>query len=240
MSKKGKKKNQKSNNLLDRLEECDRGGQFELDLSQLKLEIWPTETMVVPNIATLKAYGNLWNTVPGLDAFKGLESIDLSRCKITNLDESNLTGLHRLKFLDLSRNELTEIPDDITHLPLLQNINLSRNQISKLPKDVKGMVSIRVIDLSHNSLTNIGSIFDELPNLHEIDFINNPDLDENTMSIKTRRLFEKKQLLRSKRSRRVLINRALGIRHDVLVKEQKFIEDEIAKSKMNHTVNAFP
>ena len=161
MSKKGKKKNGKSNNLLDRLEECDRGGQFELDLSQLKLELWPTETMVVPNIATLKAYGNLWNTVPNLDTFRGLESIDLSRCKITNLDESNLTGLHKLKFLDLSRNELTEIPDDITHLPLLQDINLSRNQISKLPNDVKGMVSVRVIDLSNNSLKIVGNVFDE-------------------------------------------------------------------------------
>lgn len=238
--KKGKKP-PRSTNMLDRLEECERGGQFELDLGGLKISAWPAETIIVPNIAVLKAHGNNFTTIPTLEGFRGLDTINISRNKIIHLNDTKLSSLHRLKYLDLSRNQLESIPEDITELPLLVSLNVSRNKIATVPKDMAPMRSLKTLDLSSNALTIVGDVFDGPPQLEELNLSDNPDMDLKSMSDKSRRMHEKRQLFRSKASRRVLIGRALGIRKDVLVREQEHIQNEIAKATATHgTPNPFP
>ena len=234
------KKVAKSTNMLDRLEECDRGGQFELDLNGLKLSGWPEETIIVPNIAVLKANGNCFKTMPSLEGFRGLDTISLMNNQIIHLNDMKLASLHRLKHLNLSRNEMEAIPEEICDLPLLVSLDLGRNKIATLPKEMSGMRSLKTLDLQCNKLTVIGSVLDGPPQLFELNLSDNPDMDLKSMSEKTRRMHEKRQLLKSKNARRVLIGRALGIRKDVLVREQEHIEKEIAAAKHAHAPNPFP
>lgn len=226
--------------MLDRLEECDRGGQFELDLTGLKLPVWPAETIIVPNIAVLKANGNKFKTLPTLEGFRGLDSIFVMNNLISDLNDTKLSSLHRLKHLNLSRNQLDFIPAEITDLPLLQTLEMGRNKIATLPKEMSGMRSLKTLDLSFNQLTHIGNVLDGPPSLQDLNLGDNPDIDNKSMSEKTRRMHEKRQLLRSKGARRALIGRALGIRKDVLIREQEHIEKEIKLAKKNHATNPFP
>jgi hypothetical protein len=239
--KKGKgKKAPKSGNMLDRLEECDRGGQFELDLSGLGLLTWPEETVIVPNVVILKAFGNKFVEIPPLENFRGLDTIDFSRNCLRSMEESCLAALHRLKYLDISRNEFEALPSDITSLPLLTTLVASRCKIKSMPKEMAAMRSLKTLDLGHNQLTILGDVLDSLPSLAELDLTGNTNLDNEAMSIKTRRLHEKRQLLKSKTARMVLIKRALGIRKDVLVREQENIEKEIKSAEFHHQANPFP
>jgi len=77
--------------------------------------------------------------------------------------------------------------------------------------------------LSYNNIKVLGDQFERMINLHSLNLTGNSELDVDGLPIRTRRLHEKQQLLRSKSERRALIQRALGIRNNVLQKEQSMI-----------------
>jgi len=93
---------------------------------------------------------NLVN-IPNLSHFKDVEILDLSRNNIReNIDKKSkkiildVTKLLSLKELDLSSNDIQNIPKDLSNLVNLQKLNLANNPISqvkgfsliKSPKDV--------------------------------------------------------------------------------------------------------
>ena len=86
------------------------------------------------------------------------------------------------------------------------------------------------LDLAHNDLLEVGSRLDNIPLLDDLDLSANPRLDVASMPSRVRRLHDKKQLFRSKDSRRVLIQRGLGVRKGVMDKEQQAIEKAVAAS----------
>ena len=93
----GKKpKKEKGLNVMDRIEECDRAGQYELDLSHLKLKDWPQETVILPAIHICKGYGNLFTEIPSFAVFRGLEYIDVSRCNIETIESMQVSELFNL------------------------------------------------------------------------------------------------------------------------------------------------
>lgn len=224
------KKKGRSKNLLDRIEECDRSGQYELDLAHLDLLDWPMETIIVPAIHILHAYRNRFTTIPNLSTFRGLEVLDLSRCNLTNIDDIGFVAFHNLHKLNLSRNNLKTLPADIIKLFSLDILLVDRNQLLEFPKDMQSMRSLRVLDASFNALTNVGTAIDRMPALEDLNLSNNPNLDIATLGTRTRRLVDKRALMGSKEERRVLIRRALNVQRSVLTREQQSIFKEIYTS----------
>jgi hypothetical protein len=143
--KKKPKNNQPPTNLLDRLEECERGGQFTLDINGLSLGEWPKETVIVTGINTCLAYNNCITEIPSLEEFRNLEHVSFSRNMLTQLSSCNISFCNRLRYLDISRNELSELPTDITSLPLLSTIVANRNNIKSLPEGMSQMRSLRKV-----------------------------------------------------------------------------------------------
>jgi len=218
-----KEKKIKSDNLMDRIEECDRAGQYELDLSHLKLQDWPQETIILPAIHICKGYGNLFTSIPTFAVFRGLESIDLSRCQIETIDGMEVTELFNLKYLNLARNNLKSLPKDIGRLVSLDTLLVDRNQLQTFPINMGTMRTLRVLDASHNQLIEVGSLLDRIPALEDLNLTGNPHLDKEKLGTRTRRLFEKRQLLASKGGRRAMIERALNIQRNILSREQEAI-----------------
>lgn len=124
----GKRKG-KIGTLLERIEECDKGGQHKLDISHLMLPEFPMEAAVVARISILIATKNLFDTVPPLSNFKALTTLDLSRNHITTLNGMKLSHLQSLRILDVSRNKLGNLPDDVCRLPVLEQLYVHRNQL---------------------------------------------------------------------------------------------------------------
>lgn len=48
---------------------------------------------------------------------------------LVSIAEYRLSGLHNLKVLDLSRNSLTALPNDLCKLPLLETLMIHRNKL---------------------------------------------------------------------------------------------------------------
>jgi len=226
----GPKKDRKkgrSKNLMDRIEECDRAGQFELDLAHLDLLEWPKETIIVPSIHILRAYRNRFVTLPNLGTFRELEELDLSRCNLSDIEQVGFVAFHNLTKLNLSRNNLKALPADLVKLFGLEILLVDRNQLLDFPKDMQNMRSLRNLDASFNALTNVGTALDKMPSLEDLNLSANPDLDIATLGTRTRRLVDKRALMASKIERRILITRALGVQRNVLTREQQQIFREI-------------
>lgn len=223
---KGKKKEvkkEKSMNFMDRIEECDRQGQHDLDLTNLKLTAFPQETIVLANIRLMYAHGNAFATLPSFGHFRSIEHVDLSRGALQDIEEMKCSSLVSLKFLNLSRNQLTKLPDDIGRLVNLETLLIDRNQIETFPEGMHPMRNLVKLDASHNKLVDVGTKLDRLAALDDLNFNMNPSLNIEQLGTRTRRLHEKRQLMASKSERRVLIKRALDIRREVLNREQESI-----------------
>ncbi len=235
-----KEKKVKSDNLMDRIEECDRAGQYELDLSHLQLQDWPQETIILPAIHVCKGYGNQFRSIPSFAAFRGLEFIDLSRCQIETIDGMEVTELFNLKSLNLSRNNLKSLPKDIGRLVSLETLLVDRNQLQTFPTNMGTMRTLRVLDASHNQLVEVGSLLDRIPALEDLNLTGNSLLDKEKLGTRTRRLFEKRELLSSKRSRRAMIERALNIQRNTLSREQEAIFRTVYEGPAKGEVDELP
>lgn len=118
-----------------------------------------------------------------------MEPIDIARDRCLewsqhlNIDVTlNLRGLglselpsdfpfpHYVKYLDISENNFTEIPDLLVLQPYLEYFKCSHNQLTKLPSNLH-LSQIEQLDCSSNQLTELPDIFP--PNLRSLDCSNN-------------------------------------------------------------------
>jgi len=216
------KKPKKSLNIMDRLEDCERGGKRELDISLLGLPAWPVDIGIFPKLHRLLAFGNKFTSVSPLSAFSALEVLDLSRNAITDISTLALASLSQLKSLDLSRNAIVTIPPEIGELKSLEILNVHRNLLVTFPVEVAALKSLITLNAEYNDLRDIGDIFENLPKLTNLNLLQNPNLVVDSLSLKTKRLVERRHLMVSKSGRHNMIQRALGMKNAVRAKEQLY------------------
>ena len=92
-------------------------------------------------------------------SLKNLIQLRLRGCSLVTLDPTAFAPDMRLSSLELSQNEMTEVPvAAISQLKHLEEINLASNRIKEVRKHAfADLGSLRVIDLSINSLGQIES-----------------------------------------------------------------------------------
>ncbi|XP_008556456.1 leucine-rich repeat-containing G-protein coupled receptor 5 isoform X1 [Microplitis demolitor] len=97
-------------------------------------------------------------------------------CSHQELNEfpKKISGLSEV--LDLSNNNLKNIPADIGRLRELKNINLSINELTKLPEEFENLWKLEQLDLSDNYFSNIRfiEVISSLPNLKHLTLKKNP------------------------------------------------------------------
>lgn len=112
------------------------------------------------NLRTLDLSGNQIPVMPnnGFSLLKFLEQLFISSNNINIVGEGALNGLERLQLLDMSRNKIVQLPEN-----LFKNCSLSiriisfhKNSISALSLGLfKNLTHLISLDLSHNQLSDI-------------------------------------------------------------------------------------
>lgn len=88
--------------------------------------------------------------------FPNLTRLIATNCNIKSMIKANVTNFPKLEYLNLSKNEITEVPNKL----------------------FKHHQNIKIIDLSHNKITSLKpSIFSGNSKLEIIDFRDNPGMD---------------------------------------------------------------
>ncbi|MCU0391701.1 MAG: leucine-rich repeat domain-containing protein [Thermoflexibacter sp.] len=94
----------------------------------------------------------------------------------TSLDQA-MQAPGNVKKLDLSNQNLKEIPAEVFKFSKLQSLNLSNNQISQLPDQIQVLESLQELDISNNQLNTVSSKIDDLSFLKKLNLSNNQLVD---------------------------------------------------------------
>ncbi|XP_045600489.2 uncharacterized protein [Procambarus clarkii] len=93
-----------------------------------------------------------------------LRCLNISHNQITNLPSSFNLLLH-LRVLDLSHNKLRVLPDPITRLPQLHTLNVANNCLGELPATVSKLQNLKKLNVSNNRLRALPCSLVECPKL---------------------------------------------------------------------------
>ena len=104
-----------------------------------------------------------------------LTCLNLSNVCITSVPEELLT-FSSLKELDLSKNELADLPlsdDDIIYKTVIEDLNLSQNRFESVPDKLFDLSVLKSLNISSNALAVVPTNWWRAPKLQELDLSNN-------------------------------------------------------------------
>ncbi|OJJ14763.1 hypothetical protein BKI52_41760 [marine bacterium AO1-C] len=111
------------------------------------------------------------------EAFKTPEKVvvlDVSKQKLTKLPD-NIDQLTNLKKLVLSENKLKELPANIVKLQNLQHLEIAKNKLKRLPTGFEQLQSLRYLDLAKNKFRHIPEAVFQLKQLETFYFFGNKE-----------------------------------------------------------------
>ena len=132
----------------------------------------PDEILNLENLVFLKIwlrYSNDW--IPWLQGLKELE-LNLSNNQISDLPEA-ITKLSNLTELYLSNNQLSALPKSVIKLSNLTELYLSNNQLSFLPESLGNFSNLTELYLSANQLSFLPEFLGNFSNLTRLDLSRN-------------------------------------------------------------------
>lgn len=122
-----------------------------LDVSFNQLQ---TLSLFFPNwfyLKKLNASNNLLAGIDGLNQLKNIQSLNLSFNNIAELP-AEIHQLKRLVSLDLSNNKLLYLPRTISGLSKIEELNLENNNIGSLPPYLYRLRKLKTLNLAGNPL----------------------------------------------------------------------------------------
>ena len=89
---------------------------------------------------------------------------------------SEIIQLTNLQLLSLNGNQLSALPSEISQLTNLETLSLDENQLSELPSEIIQLTNLQLLSLNGNQLSALPSEISQLTNLETL------SLDENQLS----------------------------------------------------------
>ena len=84
---------------------------------------------------------------------------------------------HQITKLDMSHNDLVEVPDWVKQMTSLRELNLSYNQISALPWEFANLKCLQRLSIAHNQVTGFPDNVRRLLSLQHFDCVGNGILE---------------------------------------------------------------
>jgi Leucine-rich repeat (LRR) protein len=151
------------------------GGFAELQglkISNNRFTALPDEIGDLVNLQTLEASNNLIGALPAsISRLQSLYRLYLDNNKLTTLPD--MGTMPALWDLNLSYNEITDLPESFGNLVKVYDLYLGYNQITQLPASFEKLTSVRLLALSGNLLTTVPSSFCFMSGLKELTLTGN-------------------------------------------------------------------
>nr|XP_034840085.1 leucine-rich repeat and calponin homology domain-containing protein isoform X3 [Maniola hyperantus] len=145
----------------------------ELKLSGRKLREFPKPVKYdLSDTVVADLSKNRFSEVPDeVTTYIYLEKLLLSQNIIRSVPDG-VGGLQSLTYLDLSSNQLTELPREVCLMPL-QVLLVPDNVLTSLPKEIGKMTTLAELDASNNRLTQVPMTLGDCTGLRCLDLSNN-------------------------------------------------------------------
>lgn len=144
-----------------------------LDLSNNALTELPADLSKLTKLRTLFCSNNQFTRLPdALGVCEQLEIIGFKHNQITEVPETSLPD--NTRWLILTDNRITSLPERIGDLSGLQKLALAGNQLSELPNGLARCKNLELLRISANQLTEFPYLLLGLPRLAWLGFSGNP------------------------------------------------------------------
>jgi len=152
------------------------------------------------SLDTIKAFTSIE------DASKHPEQVvklELKREKLKSIP-NEVFKFTNLQYLDVSKNNITEIPAEIKHLKYLQYLNVAKNKLEKLPPEIGELHNLKNLQIGQNELYGLPPEIGNLEQLTLLDaWSNNLATFPNELSnLKNLKLFDLRDILISDKEKR--------------------------------------
>jgi Leucine-rich repeat (LRR) protein len=117
-------------------------------------------------VSSLNPSGNVEALPEALGELTQLESLNIANLGIQNLEV--IAKLVHLKELNVSHNQLEQLPSSILQLRALEVLNLEGNRLSNLPDEFAQLTQLKALNLSKNLLATLPPVLSKLPQLAEL------------------------------------------------------------------------
>ncbi|BBL25250.1 leucine-rich repeat-containing protein kinase family protein [Comamonas terrigena] len=135
-----------------------------LDLSGNQLSSLPAEFARFARLRVLFASHNPFTELPSvLGQLPELEMVGFRACRIAEVPPHSLPA--RLRWLILTDNCLTSVPDALGERPRLQKLMLSCNQLTALPASLVRCNRLELLRMASNRFTAVPEVLLQLPQL---------------------------------------------------------------------------
>lgn len=94
--------------------------------------------------------------------------LQISNHKLKEIPEEVFTLAENLRNLDLSKNKITRVPEDLSMFKFLKQLNLSTNMIQVLPESLANLKKLELLNVSFNSLASLPKSITTLSNLKQV------------------------------------------------------------------------
>lgn len=125
---------------------------------------WIPEIEHLKNLKELTFNTSITSVPDAIENFLKLETLIMQGGKIS-LVSSKLGQLHSLKYLDLSRNPLSEFPSVILKLENLKHLNLSFTSIPSIPSEFSLLRNLTYLDLIE---TEVKTLPESMLEMHQL------------------------------------------------------------------------
>jgi len=154
-----------------------------LDLSNNQLSQLPDEITQLTQLKIIFASQNLFTTLPNiLGACPALEMVGFKSNQITKVPKGSLPK--QLRWLILTDNQITDLPETLGQCTRLQKLALAGNQLTYLPSSMSALHNLELLRISANQLTEFPTQLLALPKLAWFAFSGNP-FCQNHLHIQT-------------------------------------------------------
>jgi len=155
-----------------------------LDLSNNQLTSLPEEVIQLQRLKIIFASNNRFETVPeALGQCVNLEMVGFKSNKIDHVPENSLPP--KLRWLILTDNQISALPDSLGERPRLQKLALAGNRLTHLPQTLAQSKNLELVRISANQLLECPDQLLSLPKLAWFAFSGNPfsQSDVNIQSV---------------------------------------------------------
>ncbi|PKG40577.1 leucine-rich repeat-containing protein kinase family protein [Psychromonas sp. Urea-02u-13] len=144
-----------------------------LDLSNNLLSTLPSEITQLHKLKIIFASNNRFETLPAV--LGECENLEMVGFKSNQIKEVPATSLpKKLRWLILTDNKITTLPESLGQRPRLQKLALAGNCLTTLPTTISQLVNLELVRISANQLTECPESLLNLPRLAWLAFAGNP------------------------------------------------------------------
>ncbi|WKY16275.1 hypothetical protein Q1695_001170 [Nippostrongylus brasiliensis] len=146
---------------------------FDLSNNSLGDDSWLNSRNTFPSVKKLILEHNNF-TISDFSTATSLRTLNVSQNLIKSVECDSITPMLSLEVLDLSSNNLTQLPGaELRSMEGLRTLLLSRNPIEVIAEGQARLDSLQVLDLSSSDLRVVeAGAFSHLPRLHSVFFTN--------------------------------------------------------------------